>query len=197
MADIEDIISSAKLPTRTVPLCLRGDLQAEFEDLDRQLQAANANGEDDETLAGRPEVRELAERVEAVRQQMAEHTAVFRFRGLSARDYSDLTAEHKPTEEQQAKGLDLDWETFPVGLIAACAIDPKMTVEQAERLNRTVSDRQWEDLYQAALACNRQRVDVPFSLSASAITAASAPRSSQPERGASPAESSSAGSLAG
>lgn len=195
MADIEDILASAKLPERTVQICLRGDLQAEFEDLERQLTAAQASDED--TLGGGAKAREVADLIEVVREQMTEHTTVFRFMGLSARAYSDLLAQHKPTEQQKRDGADLNWETFPLALIAACAVDPKMSPEQAERLNDAVTNRQWDDLFNAALACNRQAVDVPFSLSASAIRAASAPNSPQPERGGSAAAGSSAGSLAG
>lgn len=195
MANIEDILAAAKLPERTVPLCLRGDLQAEFEDLERQLKAAELDEED--SLAGGVKARDLAERIETVRQEMAEHTQVFRLRGLGARRYSDLLAKHQPTEAQAREGLDVNPETFPAALVAACAADPEMSLEQAERLSEVITHRQWEDLVNTALACNRQAVDVPFSLSASAIRAASAPRSAPPERGASPDDGSSDGSLAG
>lgn len=195
MADIEDILAGAELPQKTIELCLKGNLQAEFEDLERQLAAA----EDDEgdTLAGGARVRDLAEQIEAVRQKMAAHTTVFRFGGLGEHAYSDLLAEHPPTAEQKEDGASLNGETFPTALIAACALDPKMTPEQADRLRRKITHVQWEDLFNTALACNRQRVNVPFSLSASAIRARYEPKSSPPERGASLAEDSSAGSLAG
>jgi hypothetical protein len=192
--DIEDILAGVKLPQRTIPLCLRGDLQAEFEDLERQLRQAEAT--DDDSLAGGGTARELAELIEAVRQQMAEHTTVFRFESLTARGYSDLLTQHQPTEAQKREGATLNGETFPTALIAACAIDPKMTPAQAKRLSEAVTHLQWEDLFNCALACNRQAVDVPFSLSASAIRASSEPRPSQPAPGESPGDDSSAGSLA-
>lgn len=195
MANIDDIIAGAKLPERTLPLCLRGDLQAEFEDAERQLrQAELAEGD---ALAAGGAAREIAERIEAVRREMAEHTTVFRLRGLGAEPYSDLLAEHRPTEAQQRDGHELNLDTFPAALVAACAVDPAMTVEQAKRLSQVITHRQWEDLFNTALACNRQAVDVPFSLSASAIRAATAPKSPRPEHGASPGAGSSDGSLAG
>jgi hypothetical protein len=195
MADIEEILAGAKLPERTVPLCLRGDLQAEFEDLERKLAAAEAA--DDGTLAGNPAAREIAELMETLRAQMREHERVFRLRAIDAKAYSNLIAEHPPTDEQRQQGQDTNWQTFPAALIAACAIDPEMTVEQAEQLSGTVAYSQWDALFAAAYALNRRAVDIPFSVTASAILAVSEPSSKPRGRGASRGAGSSAGSLAG
>ncbi|MGI5233839.1 hypothetical protein [Actinoallomurus sp. CA-142502] len=195
MADIEDILGSAELPQKTVELCLKGNLQADFEVLERQLREAEET--DDDALAGGVRARELAEQIEDVRRKMAEHVTMFRFTALGAKSYSDLLAKHPPTEEQKQAGAGVNLDTWPAALVAACALDPKMTVEQAERLHDKITDGQWEELYDTALACNRKKVDVPFSFAASAIRASSAPRPSQPEPGAFPAAGSSGGSLAG
>lgn len=194
--DIDDIIASARLPEKTVALCLRGDLQAEWEELERELRAVQGMAEE-ESLAGDPKARELAERMEAIAQEMADHQVTFRFRALGKKAYSDLMMEHRASEEKKDESVDgLDWSTFPTALISACAIDPKMSVAKAGKLSETLTDRQWDDLFATAMACNRAEVSVPFSFSASAIRAATAPNSKQPERGASPAAGSSAGSLA-
>jgi hypothetical protein len=196
MASIDEIIAGARLPERTITICLRGDLQAEFEDLERQLSAAEAAGDD--TLAGNEQARHLAELIEAVRTQMREHEATFRFRGLPAKEYMDLLAQHPPTDEQREKGqTDANWDTWPTALIAACAADPAMTVEQAGRLSKAVSQRQWDDLWATAFAVNRSEVSVPFSLAASAILAGSEPKPRRPEPGVSASNGSGAGSLAG
>lgn len=197
MIDIDEVIAGAKLPERTLPLCLRGDLQAEWEDLQRQLTVEQANTAD-ESLAGNPKVLELANRMEAIGQEMASCEVVFRFRGLHSKAYSDLLAAHKAPEDKQDETVDgLDWQTYPTALIAACAIDPVMSVEKAEALSEAVTNRQWDDLFQTALAVNRSQVSIPFSLSASAIRAATEPNSKQPKRGASPEAGSSDESLAG
>lgn len=200
MLDIDEVIASAKLPERTLPLNLRGDLQAEWEGLERQLRAEQEKetSDDDDTLAGNPKARDLADRMEALAAQMRDHQVVFRFRALSKPAYSDLLAKYKAVEGETKNEVDgLDWDVYPTALIAACAADPKMTVVQAERLSERLTDRQWDELFTTALACNRSEVSVPFSLSASAIRAATAPRSKQPEPGESPAAASSDESLAG
>lgn len=197
MLNIDEVIASAKLPEKTIPMVLRGDLQAEWEDLERQLRAEE-DSDDNVSLAGNPKARELSERMEKLAETMREHEVVFRFRGLSSKAYSDLLTQHRAPEDKRDEAVDgMDWDTFPAALIAACAVDPAMTLQQAERLNEAVSHRQWDDLFATAMACNRAQVSVPFSLSASAIRAATAPSSKQPEPGASPARSSSDESLAG
>lgn len=197
MLDIDEVIASAKLPEKTISLCLRGDLQAEWEDLERQLRAEE-EADDDAVLAGNAEARGLAEQMEKLAATMREREVVFRFRGLSAKAYSDLMVRHRAPEDKRDEAVDgLDWDTYPTALIAACAVEPRMTLAQAEQLNDKVSHRQWDDLFATALACNRSQVSVPFSLSASAIRAATAPSSKQPEPGASQDRGSSDESLAG
>lgn len=182
--DIDDVIARAKLPEKTLALCLRGDLQAEWEDLERQLKAEQDDPSDD-SLGGNVKARDLAERMEAIGQEMAESQIVFRFRGLSRKAYSDLCAKHKAGEDDTASVDGLNWKTYPTALIAACATDPVMTVEQAEKLSDTVTDVQWDQLFEVALSVNRGQVSVPFSLAASAIAASTGPSSKRPEPGAS------------
>lgn len=196
MVDIDEVIASAKLPEKTLPLVLRGDLQAEWEDLERQLKEAE-EADDAPALAGNAAAREISERMEKLERSMREHEIVFRFRGLSSKRYSDLMLEHKAAEDDPDAIDGLNWNTYPAALIAACSVDPKMTFEKAEELCDTVTHRQWDDLFATALACNRNQVSVPFSLSASAIRAATAQNSKQPERTASPGRGSSGESLAG
>jgi hypothetical protein len=195
MASIDDIISSARLPEKTITMCLRGDLQAQWEDLERQFQATQE--QDGDTVGGDPHARDLADRMQAISDEMRHHQVTFLFRGLSHRAYSDLLAANKAAEGQEKAVDGLDWETFPTALIAACAVDPAMSVDQVEKLSEVLTNRQWDDLFSAAFACNRNKVDVPFSYSASAIRAASAPKSKQPEPTQPPDPSSSGESLGG
>jgi hypothetical protein len=191
--DIGDVIARAKLPEKTLSLCLRGDLQAEWEDLERQLKAEQ-DGTDDDSLAGSPKVRELADRMGELGKEMAASEVVFRFRGLPAKKYSDLLLKNKaPEGEETAEGL--NWSTWPTALIAAAATDPVMTYEQVEELSQVVTARQWDDLYMAAVSTNTEKISVPFSYAASAIRANTGPSSKQPAPSVSPAAGSSDESL--
>jgi hypothetical protein len=192
--NIDDIIAGAKLPETTVPICLRGDLQAEFEDLERQLNAAREADTADSLAAG-GHARKIAQQIEALGAQMREHEVTFRFRALPQRAYSDLTDEHPPRKDRKDKDdeFDVNWDTFPTALIAACAIEPTITEAKAERLRDVITHQQWDDLFAGAFSVNRSKISVPKSVAASAILAATEPKSKPRGRGASRGGGSSAG----
>lgn len=172
MSAVSDLISQVKRPEKTTQVCLAGDLAAEHEGLERDLQLASEQpSEGGGSLAGgkNPLATELAKQIMALREKMREHTVVFRFRGLPRRQYSDITVKCAPTPEAKAEGADVDWEAFSVELVAACAIEPPMTVEEAGDLADVLTQAQWDSLVNAAFAVNKRDVDLPFSYVASAI----------------------------
>jgi hypothetical protein len=167
--DIEAIIGSAKPRETTVPLCLAGDLQGEYEALERQLtDAASMVGD---SLAGNPRVP-IAQRMEAIRAEMADQLVHFRFRAISPTQWSDLLAEH-PGRDGQLFNPD----TLAPAAVAACAVEPAMTVEQYGRLAERLTYGQQEALVNAVWDLNTQAVSkVPFSLLASATAASTGER---------------------
>jgi hypothetical protein len=197
MLNIDEIIAQAQRPEKTIALCLRGDLQARWEDLERQLNAIDRDSSDSDTLGGDSRAADLSAQMADVENEMKAHEVVFKFRGLSSKQYSDVLAQYTDEDKKSETNDGIDWKSWPTALIAACAVDPVMTVEQAERLADTITHKQWDSLFACAFAVNRTDVSVPFSLSASAIRARTAPNSKQPERGVSLAAVSSGESLAG
>jgi hypothetical protein len=69
--DIKALIREARLPERTVQVCLHADLVAEMEQAERELSDAQHSIGD--SLAAGSRVREITERIEALRQQMLDH----------------------------------------------------------------------------------------------------------------------------
>lgn len=117
--DLEDFLDDFHLPEASVPICARGDLQAEFDQLAQELEVARRSPDAD-TLAGTSgRTRAIAERMEELRQEMKAHTRVFRFRALPQRKWSDLLAAH-PARKEDAPA-DFNRETFPVAALAACS----------------------------------------------------------------------------
>lgn len=169
-AAIADIIGQVKRPEKTVSICLAGDLQAEFEDLERDLQIARDQPPDG-TLAGgsNPLATQIAQQIMELRERMREHSSVFRFRGLPRKQYSDLVASCPPSEDAKEQGAEVDWETFSVALVAECAVEPEMAVEEAGQIADVLTQAQWDGLVTAAFSVNKRDVDVPFSYAASAI----------------------------
>jgi len=198
MTTFEELIAGAKLPETGVSLTLRGDLAAEFERLETELAAARETEEKDDSLAAGGQARQIAEQIEALRQTMRDHTHVFRLRALPRRVFRDLIEEHQPRDDNRDDAVfGVNTRSFPAPLIAACCVDPVMTVEQVEQLLEVLTEGQMLELYGAAMALNRSTVDVPKSALASEILARHGSKSKPPAPGASPGGGSSAGSLAG
>ena len=159
-----DIIASAKPVVRSVTLCLAGDLNAQYEDLARELDAAIKSPRT--TLADVGAERAIAEKMEAVREQMTEHEVIFRFRGLSSKAWSDLMSQH-PGRTGKEEAFNVD--TFPDAMLAACAVEPVMELEQVHELGDALSNAQFSELFDCAWACNQKSLDVPFSALASRL----------------------------
>jgi hypothetical protein len=157
-------------------VCLRGDLVAQFEDLERDLRDART---DTQTMADQGRARQLAEQIEAVRQEMQQSAIVFRLRALNRKAWAKLLTEHPPRKKGTApdeavegdQSLGYNVETFFPALIRQCLIEPEVDDAQWERLDSLLSTRQYDDLAEAAIAVCRRKVDVPFSFAASAMTA--------------------------
>lgn len=176
MRNFKTMLAEAKLPERTVEICLRGDLAADHEALERDLERAENTGAD--SLAGSGATA-LAERIEALEAEMREHTYTFRLRALPRPQWRALVAEHPPRKADDGSVVDSDRigvnaDTFYEAIIRACLIDPELTDEEWASLAEALTDRQYEDLADLAWALNRREVDIPFSLAASRMRQASA-----------------------
>ena len=197
MTDADDLIKSVRLREAHVPVCLRGDLLAAQTELERKLAEAYQRDQGN-SLASGGGARRVAEELEAVLAEISENTHLFRFRALPRPEFRNLQEAHPPRPDNdldRAVGGNMD--TLPAPLIQACCIDPEMDLGQVQALLDVLSDGQTMDLFGCAITLNRSRVDLPKFETASAILARLALRSKPPDLGASPANVSSAGSLAG
>ncbi|RPE27279.1 hypothetical protein [Kitasatospora cineracea] len=156
--DPEAVIAMATLRETTVPLCLAGHLQGQYEDLERQL--ADAAATVGQSLAGSDRTV-IAQQMEDLRAQMTDHLVVFRLRALGDTGWSDLLAEHPGRHGGEA----FNPETLGPAAVAACLVEPVMTVEQYGRLAKGLTYAQQESLVDAAWRLNTAAVQrIPFSL---------------------------------
>lgn len=179
---IEDILAVAELPEDTVTLCLRGALVGKWEELEHKLASAS-----NEALSlGQPaQATQIAREMQSLRAEMAQHEVPFRLRALPAvrwRKYYATLPEPGDTEELKAS-YDDRFHTWVCGLVSACCYEPAMSAEQADQLSGKLSGQQWRQLTDAAFNLNVERVDVPFSAAASAMTRVSELSSRRPEPG--------------
>lgn len=181
--DVKAMIASARLPERTVPLCLRGDLTAEFEDLMRALVAAasvpDAPGASDSLAGPEPDERieELKTRVDALKAEMEAGTYVFRVRATARPAFNKLIVEHPPRDGvvgDQNAGYDV--HAVETILVRTGVFDPAMTAAEWDEMDLLLTPWQYTQLVSAADAATLEPVEsVPFSFAELARSPVSAP----------------------
>lgn len=169
----KDLIRGGKLPEDKVTICLRGDLQVEFEQLEDRLTKALGSVADSLDGTG---AAELAEQIEALRRQMEDHSITFTLRAHARPAWKQLLAEHPPRKGDDGAPLDDDryvgvnTETFFAALVRSSVVDPELDDDDWRLLlDERLTDRQFDNLSNAAWNLNRRDVDIPFSRAASKI----------------------------
>lgn len=162
---VEDVLSMARLPEKTATLCLRSDLQGEFDALMAEFSTlVSPTGEvldaDEESSAGE-ESKEgratfLAKRLEDLRREMHEATWSVTFRAKSSDDWATFQRLHKPKK-------DTDNHTdYYNRLIATTAVKPEISMEQVVKLRQALPPAAILMMVRTALvACTSSGVDVP------------------------------------
>lgn len=171
---LDGIVKSATRAERTVTVCVAGDLNAQFDTLEQELDrlvGEKGVSLDDPVDARR---REVAEQIEDLRARMADHEHRFTFRALSSQAWSDLTAAH-PARPDVREPFNRD--TFPLAAVAASLVsidDVPVTHSETdlrELWNEALNTGQCTALFEAAWEANTGRMSVPFSPLASATLA--------------------------
>jgi len=187
--DIEAILDEATPQERTVPLLLRGDLRARWDQLAHELDGAPAEAVSLGDIA--PATR-IARQMDELREQIKAAERPFRIHALPPREWSKFM-DSKPVrgkEQPDDEWTDL-WHEFMCRMVSVTCLDPPMTPEQVDRLCAKLSDSQWTDLTNAAWGLNSEREQVPFSVAASALTQLDDGKSRRPETPGSPSPDSS------
>lgn len=169
MPNITDIIKKASLREDSVTLYLAGKESAEVARLERQLADLSGDAWAPSSMADRNPAAEIAKKIEAARKRIAGSAVEFKFRALGAEEWSDLVAAHPSADKTQR------WDpiTFGPACVVASCYEPAMTAEQCAGLYAVLNTGQREDLENCAFEVNATATSVPFSVSASAILAAS------------------------
>lgn len=164
---VQELRAAAALRETTVVLSFAGDRMGEAEDLQRQLtEASTFKAASMADVDPRPA---LVEQLEALQEEIEANQAEFHLRALPARRWSDLLAAHPaPAGSDRV----FDEATFPAAAIAACCVDPVMTLAEYRELAEVLSIGQEDALFEAVWRINtKAAASVPFSLASSAILA--------------------------
>lgn len=177
------MLAEAKRPERTIEVCMRGDLAAEHQELERRLDRAQKA-----PTAGMEDggVSELADHIETLQQQMLEHSYTFRLRALPRHEFRSLVHAHPPREKDGERDpedapLGVNRETFFPAIIRASVYDPELDdAEWTDLLDDKLTDYQFQDLAWTAWHLNDGEVSVPFSRAALLLRRDSGDDSKQP-----------------
>lgn len=150
----------------THPIITDDDAAAALRLAEEQLRRARIAGSDADVAAAQATYDEAE-------QAVRDSVLLLRLRALPRkgdRSFAALKAEHPPTPDddvrvQEASGNPKDkavWhtDTFAPALVAACLIEPKITVEQAAEMAEDWNEAEWSGLYLAALNVNQQATNV-------------------------------------
>jgi hypothetical protein len=164
MRDFDEVKKLASLPTRTVPLCLAGELVEEIEQLEQRLEEAKPAT----SLGEVSPKRAIAEQIVETQERMRDSTVDFRLRAMGSRAWTKFWAT-LPTrkDDESAEGWGERVFPFYADLVARSCIDPVMSVEQVEELADMLHGRAWNRLAGECMALNMGDVDVPNSVAAS------------------------------
>lgn len=168
MTAIEDLLAKVKPATSSVRVCLRGDLLGELDLVNEDL--APYDDWEASSLSDVDPRPPLAARKRDIEKRMRQEQATFTFQGIGDKSWSDLLAAHPPRKGHE-ETENFDPGSYPVALVSAASVDPKMTVEQATQLFNSFTLTQRNIVFAAAYSANVRGVDIPFSPPASAGTA--------------------------
>lgn len=154
-------LAAAKLPERSLQVCLRGDLMAEFEDLERQLREVGSTGAP-ARLGTKPEALKIAEKQAALRDQMADAMEDIRVRALPRPEWVALCKEHPPRDDHEGdRAMGGNLETLMPVAIRRCVVEPEMDDADWEHFESVLSSGDYDRLLNAVWDVNRSGVDVP------------------------------------
>jgi len=168
--DFDEVKKLASLATRSVSLCLAGELVEEHAQLERQL----AEAKPPTSLGEKPQKLVIAKRIVEVQDRMRESTVAFHLRALPTRPWTLFLAK-RPTrgEKESAESFEPREFAWQADMVSRTCTDPVMTVEQVGELVDILHHGAWVRLAAAAYVLNEGTLDVPNSEAASELIGSS------------------------
>jgi len=205
---VKEKLAAAKRPEDRMRIHLPGEQRSEWMRLNEELE--QLSNRSTAMLVPDPKLKTLARKITALETEMSDADIEVTIRALRRQrtpttpedeiTWKELLAEHEPRKGKDGKPVPEDanvgynWDTFPEALIRASVVDPAMDEEDwADLLYESITDAQFDRLFEKCWRLNRNLVDVPFSSVASRILTRDT-RSRRQNDSGSPADGSKAGS---
>lgn len=110
---------------------------------------------------------ESAEAEAALRACEAEIAAsekTFKFTGIGHEAWQNLKRQHPPTQAQRLEGDEVNLEAWAPEVVAACSLEPKITLSQAQTMMRKLPPGEFEKLFLAVRQANSEVAGAPKSV---------------------------------
>lgn len=166
--DVDEFLNDYTPPSEQVPVCAKAGLLAEHARLEAEILDVRSRG----GLAGPPS--ELVAQLETVEADIEASVRVFTLTACTYQQWADLMAQHPPSKDQRSKGHISNPDTFEPAALVACATDPAVTLEQAQRMRQTLPPSEWQALMAAVARLHQEQTTAPKSLLLSVVRQASA-----------------------
>ena len=163
---VAQMLGARKRPQTSIPICLRLDVMAEIEELERQIQAGGGSSEDDVRIVASNDA-DAADRIEELESIAREYTIDLRIEALDRKVWAAKVAEFTEEDSDGDKVMDMQALIDHVLRMPGVVASPEMTAGELEDLISGLSDGQWERVMKSVFDLNRRTVTVGKSLTAS------------------------------
>ena len=160
-----DILAAKKPNTRTIDIILDSDLAGEI-----QLKTAELGQAKNKRTSLADNINPLEQELDALYEKAADIAVTFTFQDIGRKAFDEMVYAHQPTAEQKKHVADMgggileyNTDTFPPALMAASAIEPEMTTEEAEAILYTWGSGDAEIQFTTALLVCKERTSIPLS----------------------------------
>lgn len=99
----------------------------------------------------------------ACEAEIAASEKTFKFTGIGHEAWHNLKRKHPPTQAQRAEGDEVNLEAWAPEVVAACSLEPKITLPQAQTLMRKLPPGEFEKLFVAVRQANSEVAGAPKS----------------------------------
>ena len=169
--NVSEILASHRPRVQRVSMMFNGDLADQISRARQEYRSALAQ----QSTLSSTDVDDLKTRLDELEQQADSETVEFVFQAISKADLDALKHRFPPSEDTwdryktrlAANPLlsppEFDPEPFSAALIAATAVEPSMTEDEANQLLERLSDGDFARLFEAAWTVSMQGSDRPLS----------------------------------
>lgn len=164
--DFDELLAEGQLVERVSSIYTNGRLYGLYEECVRELSTlvdedGNVIDDGEESLGEGARAQELADKAHRLKAQLERSRRTVRFRAMDADEWPVFDRQHRPGGKFKTQAAA---DEFNRQIIARCAIEPELTVEQVDQLRKKLTPSQYTKLANDAFwACVTGGVDLPKS----------------------------------